>query len=132
GWGLGGCMTTSLMLHHPGTLTTGVAGGSVTDWKYYEVMYTERCMDSPKSKPEGYAKANLLDKVAQLDGSLLLIHGTVDDVVVWQHSLDFVKSCVDNGVQIDYFVYPGHPHNVVGKDRAHLMRKVLEYILANN
>ncbi len=132
GWSFGGFMTTSLMLHHPGTFTTGVAGGPVIDWKYYEVMYTERYMDSPESNPEGYAKANLLDKVAQLDGSLFLIHGTVDDVVVWQHSLDFVKCCVDNGVQIDYFVYPGHPHNVVGKDRAHLMRKVLEYILANN
>lgn len=132
GWSFGGYMTTSLMLHHPGTFTTGVAGGPVIDWKYYEIMYTERYMDTPEQNPEGYSTTSLLDKVSQLDGSLLLIHGTVDDVVVWQHSLDFVKSCVDNGVQIDYFVYPGHPHNVRGKDRAHLMRKVLEYIMANN
>ena len=132
GWSFGGFMTTSLMLKHPGVYNVGVAGGPVIDWKYYEVMYTERYMDTPQQNPEGYANTSLLDKVTNLEGKLLLIHGTVDDVVVWQHSLDFVKACVDNGVQMDYFVYPGHPHNVRGKDRAHLMRKVLDYVMENN
>ena len=72
-------------------------------------MYTERYMDTLKENPEGYAKANLLDKVQNLKGKLLMIHGAQDDVVVWQHSVKFLKSAVDKGVQLDYFVYPGHP-----------------------
>ena len=120
-------MTTSFMLRHPEVFKAGVAGGPVIDWKMYETMYTERYMDTPEENPQGYKTANLLDKVQNLKGKLLMIHGAQDDVVVWQHSVKFLKSAVDNGVQIDYFVYPGHPHNVVGKDRVHLMQKVTDY-----
>ncbi len=128
GWSYGGFMTTSLMLRSPGTFKVGVAGGPVIDWKYYEIMYTERYMDSLKPIQKGIKNASLLNYVENLEGKLLMIHGAVDDVVVWQHSLDFAKTCVDKGVQIDYFMYPGHPHNVRGKDRVHLMTKVLDYI----
>lgn len=127
GWSFGGFMTTSFMLKYPEVFKAGVAGGPVTDWNMYEIMYTERYMDTPKENPEGYAKANLLDKVQNLKGKLLMIHGAQDDVVVWQHSVKFLKSAVDKGVQLDYFVYPGHPHNVSGKDRVHLMQKVTDY-----
>ncbi|MCH8331031.1 MAG: prolyl oligopeptidase family serine peptidase, partial [Bacteroidetes bacterium] len=106
----------------------GVAGGAVIDWKFYEIMYGERYMDTPETNKEGFAKSSLLNYAAALEGDLLLIHGAVDPVVVIQHSLSFVKKCVDLGVQLDYFVYPGHPHNVRGKDRVHLMTKVLDYI----
>ena len=91
GWSFGGFMTTSLMLKHPGIFKCAVAGGPVMDWSMYEVMYTERYMNKPQDNPEGYAKANLLDKVGNLKGKLLLIHGTNDDVVVWQNSIDFLK-----------------------------------------
>lgn len=127
GWSFGGFMTTSFMLKYPEVFKAGVAGGPVIDWNMYEIMYTERYMDTPKENPEGYAKANLLDKVQNLKGKLLMIHGAQDDVVVWQHSVKFLKSAVDKGVQLDYFVYPGHPHNVTGKDRVHLMQKVTDY-----
>lgn len=127
GWSFGGFMTTSLMTRKPGTFKVGVAGGPVIDWKYYEIMYTERYMDSPEENKEGYDKNNLLNYVKDLQGKLLMIHGTVDDVVVWQHSLMYVKKCVDEGKLLDYFVYPGHPHNVLGKDRVHLYKKVTEY-----
>ncbi|CAA7196100.1 S9 family peptidase [Chryseobacterium potabilaquae] len=127
GWSFGGFMTTSFMLRNPEVFKVGVAGGPVIDWKMYEIMYGERYMDTPQENPEGYAKANLLDKVQNLKGKLLMIHGAQDDVVVWQHSIKFIKSAVDNGVQMDYFVYPGHPHNVMGKDRVHLMQKVTDY-----
>lgn len=127
GWSFGGFMTTSFMLRHPEVFKAGVAGGPVIDWKMYETMYTERYMDTPEENPQGYNTANLLDKVQNLKGKLLMIHGAQDDVVVWQHSVKFLKSAVDSGVQIDYFVYPGHPHNVVGKDRVHLMQKVTDY-----
>lgn len=131
GWSFGGFMTTSLMLRHPGVFQVAVAGGPVIDWSMYEVMYTERYMDTPQENPEGYATANLLTKTKNLKGRLLLIHGTNDNVVVWQNSIDFLKACVDNEVQVDYFVYPGHLHNVLGKDRVHLMQKITDYFDEN-
>lgn len=132
GWSFGGFMTTSLMLRQAGVFNVGVAGGPVTDWKFYEIMYGERYMDRPEQNPEGYAANSLLNHTKNLKGKLLLIHGTIDDVVVMQHNEALLKSFIDNGVQADYFVYPMHPHNVMGKDRAHLMEKVLLYILENN
>lgn len=127
GWSFGGFMTTSLMLRNPGIFKCGVAGGPVIDWSMYEVMYTERYMGTPENNKAGYEKANLLTKAKSLEGDLLMIHGTSDDVVVWQHSVKFLKACVDEGVQLDYFVYPGHLHNVRGKDRVHLMQKITDY-----
>jgi dipeptidyl-peptidase-4 len=128
GWSFGGFMTASLMLKTPGVFKVGVAGGPVTDWKYYEVMYGERYMDTPQENPDGYEKTSLLNKADQLEGDLLLIHGTSDDVVVMQHNLSLVKAFVDAGKQVDFFPYPMHKHNVRGKDRLHLMEKVLTYI----
>ena len=128
GWSYGGFMTTSLMLRQPGTFKAGVAGGPVTDWKYYEVMYGERYMDRPEENVEGYAANRLHNYVENLEGDLLLIHGTIDDVVVMQHNLSLVKAFIDAGIQMDFFPYPMHPHNVRGKDRLHLMTKVLNYV----
>lgn len=127
GWSFGGFMTTSLMLRHPGVFKVGVAGGPVIDWSMYEVMYGERYMDRPQDNPEGYAENNLLTKAGKLKGKLLMIHGAQDGTVVWQHSIKFVKACVDANVQLDYFIYPGYEHNVRGKDRVHLMQKITNY-----
>ena len=132
GWSYGGFMTTSLMLRKPGTFTTGVAGGPVTDWKYYEVMYGERYMDTPAENQKGFDEASTLNYVKNLEGKLLLIHGTVDDVVVMQQNLALVKKFVEAEKQMDFFPYPMHKHNVGGKDRVHLMRKVLQYVIDNN
>ena len=85
-------------------------------------------MDRPEQNEDGYKETSLIDKVSNLKGELLLIHGTVDDVVVMQHNLAFVKACVEAGVQVDFFPYPNHKHNVRGKDRVHLMTKVLNYV----
>ncbi len=131
GWSYGGFMTTSLMTRYPGVFKVAVAGGPVIDWSYYEIMYTERYMDTPQSNKEGYQNSNLLNYVDKLQGKLMLIHGTSDDVVVWQHSLKFVKKAVDENIQLDYFPYPGHLHNVLGKDRVHLMQKISNYFFDN-
>lgn len=131
GWSFGGFMTMSLMSRHPGIFKTGVAGGPVIDWSYYEVMYTERYMDTPEQNPEGYKNNNLLNYVDDLDGDLLIIHGTSDDVVLWQHTQLYLKEAVKKGKQVDYFVYPMHKHNVRGKDRIHLMQKVTDYFEDN-
>jgi dipeptidyl-peptidase-4 len=127
GWSYGGFMTTSFMLRHPDVFKVGVAGGPVLDWSMYEAMYTERYMDTPQENPKGFETSALMDKVKNLKGKLLLIHGTADDVVVWQHSIMFLQQCVKQGVQVDYFVYPEHLHNVRGKDRVHLMQKITDY-----
>ncbi|WP_298147486.1 DPP IV N-terminal domain-containing protein [Flavobacterium sp.] len=132
GWSFGGFMTNTMLLKAPDTFKVGVAGGPVTDWAYYEIMYGERYMDTPAENPEGYKTAALRNYVKNLKGKLLLIHGTSDDVVVEQHNLDLVKNFVEAGVQIDYFPYPMHKHNVRGKDRVHLMEKVLNYVLEHN
>lgn len=131
GWSYGGFMTTSLMLRHPGVFKVAVAGGPVMDWSMYEVMYGERYMGTPQDNAEGYAENLLIDKVKNLKGKLLVIHGTQDATVVWQHSIRFVKACVDAGVQMDYFIYPGYEHNVRGKDRVHLMQKITDYFDQN-
>lgn len=131
GWSFGGFMTTSLMTRHPGVFKVAAAGGPVIDWTYYEIMYTERYMDSPQDNKEGYDKNNLLNYVDKLKGKLLMIHGAQDPVVVWQHSILYQKKAVDKNVQLDYYVYPGHEHNVLGKDRSHLMEKVTDYFINN-
>jgi dipeptidyl-peptidase-4 len=128
GWSFGGFMTTTLMTRKPGVFKAGVAGGPVIDWRYYEIMYTERYMDKPQENAEGYKNSNLLNYVDKLDGRLLMIHGMDDDVVVWQHSLMYVQQAIKKmNVNLDYFVYPGHKHNVLGPDRAHLYKKISQY-----
>jgi dipeptidyl-peptidase-4 len=129
GWSYGGFMTTDFMLNHPGVFKAAVAGGPVMDWQYYEIMYGERYMDTPQENPEGYAATNLINQAGKLKGKLLLIHGLQDPVVVQQHSVNFVKACVDAGTQVDYMIYPGHEHNVMGRDRAHLYQKVTDYFM---
>ncbi|GAA4025869.1 DPP IV N-terminal domain-containing protein [Flavobacterium cheonhonense] len=132
GWSYGGFMTTSLMLRKPDTFKVGVAGGPVIDWKWYEVMYGERYMDTPAENAKGFEENTVYNYVKNLKGKLLLIHGTNDDVVVEQHNLSLVKKFVEAGKQVDYFPYPMHKHNVTGKDRVHLIQKVLNYVIENN
>ncbi|WP_255491189.1 S9 family peptidase [Dysgonomonas sp. 520] len=127
GWSYGGFMTLNLMLRHPETFKAGVAGGPVTDWKYYEVMYGERYMDTPDENPEGYKDSNMVDRAGDLQGRLLLIHGDEDPTVVMQNSMQFLKSSVKKGTHPDFFVYPGQGHNMTGLDRIHLYEHVTRY-----
>jgi len=127
GWSYGGFMTISLITNYPETFKVGVAGGPVIDWKWYEVMYGERYMDTEARNPEGFAKTSLINKAKDLKGKLLICQGAIDNTVVWEHSLSFVRECIKNNVQVDYFPYPCAEHNVAGKDRIHLMDKVTIY-----
>ena len=132
GWSYGGFMTTSLMLRNPGMFTTAVAGGPVIDWKYYEVMYGERYMDTPQENPEGYEKTKVANYIKNLNGKMLIIHGSIDPVVVPQHSMSLLKEAVKQKTQVDFFTYPMHEHNVRGMDRVHLVEKMMLYIVENN
>lgn len=127
GWSYGGFMTTNLMLRHPEIFKVGVAGGPVIDWKYYEVMYGERYMDTPQENPEGYEQSNMNNLAGNLKGRFLIIHGNMDQTVVWQNSLSFLRACITAGTYPDYFVYPGQEHNMTGTDRVHLHEKITRY-----
>ena len=127
GWSFGGFMTITMKLAHPEVFKVGCAGGPVIDWKWYEIMYGERYMDTPQENPEGYENNCLLNKAKNLEGRLLVIHGAEDNTVVWQHSLEFIERCINNYKQVDYFVYPHHEHNVLGRERLHLYKKMFDY-----
>ena len=131
GWSYGGFMTISLMTHFPETFKAGVAGGPVIDWKWYEVMYGERYMDTPETNPEGFKETSLIENAGNLKGKLLICQGAIDNTVVWEHSLSFVQKCIELGIQLDYFPYPLSEHNVAGRWRIHLMDKVTDYLEAN-
>lgn len=127
GWSYGGFMTISLMTNYPDIFKVGVAGGPVIDWKWYEVMYGERYMETPATNAEGFEAVSLINKAKDLKGKLLICQGLIDNVVLYQHSLNFLDACITNNIPIDYFIYPRAEHNVMGKDRVHLMQKVTDY-----
>ena len=127
GWSFGGYMTINLMTTHPGVFKVGVAGGPVIDWKWYEVMYGERYMDTPQTNPEGYAHSSLIPKAKNLKDRLEIIIGYNDKTCVPQHSLSFLKACIEAGTQPDFFVYPGEPHNMRGHQSVHLHERISRY-----
>ncbi len=127
GWSYGGFMTTSLMTTYPDVFKVGVAGGPVIDWKWYEVMYGERYMDTPQANPEGYKATSLINKAKNLKGKLQIIIGTDDPTVVPQHALSFLKACIEAGTQPDFFVYPGQGHNMMGHQSVHLHERITQY-----
>ena len=127
GWSFGGFMTISLMTNYPDVFKVGVAGGPVIDWKWYEVMYGERYMDTPESNPEGYAKTSLLAKAKDLKGKLQIITGYNDPTVVPQHCLMFIEECIKAGTQPDFFAYPGEGHNMMGHKSVHLHERITQY-----
>mgnify|MGYP003305330717 CR=1 FL=1 len=127
GWSYGGFMTISLITNYPDIFKVAVAGGPVIDWKWYEVMYGERYMGHPDENAKGYEKTSLINKAKDLKGKLLICQGAIDPVVVWEHSLSFIRECIKNNVQVDYFPYPCAEHNVMGKDRVHLHDKITMY-----
>ena len=127
GWSFGGFMTITMKLAHPEVFKVGCAGGPVIDWKWYEIMYGERYMDTPQENPEGYEANSLLNKAQNLEGRLLVIQGAEDNTVVPQHSTEFIERCINNFKQVDYFMYPHHEHNVLGRERLHLYQKMFDY-----
>ncbi len=127
GWSFGGFMTISLMTNYPDVFKVGVAGGPVIDWKWYEVMYGERYMDTPQDNPDGYAQTSLIHKAKDLKGRLQIIIGLNDPTVVPQHAYSFLKACIAAGTQPDFYVYPGQGHNMMGHQSVHLHERITRY-----
>lgn len=127
GWSYGGFMTLSLITEHPEAFKAASCGGPVVNWAWYEVMYGERYMDTPQENPDGYEHANIIPKIKNVKCPLLVMHGCQDHTVVWQHTLELMRQAVSDGIEIEYFPYTAHDHNVMGVERVHLWNKLLRF-----
>lgn len=127
GWSFGGFMTLTMVTEHPEVFASATCGGPVVNWEWYEIMYGERYMDTPQENPDGYEKANIINKISNLQCPLLIMHGQQDNTVVQQHSLELLHRSVLEDVQINYFPYTTHEHNVRGLDRVQMWHKIEQF-----
>ena len=127
GWSYGGFMTITLLTTHPELFKAGACGGPVIDWKWYEVMYGERYMDTEETNPEGFALTRLQDKTDRLKARLLICQGMEDGTVLPINSLSYMQSCVENNAIPDYYPYPRSEHNVIAPWRTQLYLKLTDF-----
>ncbi len=131
GWSFGGFMSTQLMCKSPKTFKAGVAGGSVIDWRNYEVMYGERYMQKPQENPDGYAENDLTKVAKDLSGKFMMIHCELDPVVKVVHTEKFLEAAKQAGKDVDFIRYEKHEHNVLGKERPGLFEKISAFFIEN-
>lgn len=131
GWSYGGYMTSYAMTNSQ-TFKIGIAGGSVTDWRNYDTIYTERYMDTPQNNPEGYRKSSPIHFAKNLSGKILLIHGAIDDNVHMSNTIQFLYELQKAGKDVRLMVYPKSRHGVTDPVLLKHMRQMMtDYILAN-
>lgn len=132
GWSFGGYNTLMSMTTGNGTFKAGIAVAPVTDWRYYDSVYTERFMRTPQQNFEGYAATSPLRRAKDLQGKLLLIHGTADDNVHFMQSLDYAEALVQAGKQFDMHIYKDRDHGIRGgNSRYHLYTKICNFLFDN-
>jgi len=129
GWSYGGFIV-SYALTHSESFAMGVSGGTVSDWRDYDTIYTERFMRTPQNNPEGYRRSSPRFNAADLQGALLLLHGTMDDNVHLQNTLQFVYELEKAGKQFDLMLYPRSRHSITNPElNTHLRHRMLDFIL---
>lgn len=132
GWSYGGFMTSLCMTKGNGTFKMGIAVAPVTNWRYYDNIYTERFMRTPAENKDGYDKNSPINFVNQLQGKYLLIHGSADDNVHHQNTMEMINALVSANKQFDLFVYPNKNHGIFGGNtRNHLFNMLLDYTKEN-
>jgi dipeptidyl-peptidase-4 len=132
GWSYGGFMTTMCMTVGADYFKTGVAVAPVTDWRYYDNIYTERYMRTPKENPDGYKDGSPIQYVKDFKGKMLIMHGSADDNVHMQNTMDFVNALVKANKQFEMQIYPNRNHNISGGNtRYHLYKRMTEFLLGN-
>lgn len=133
GWSYGGFMSTLLMTKGAGVFDVGVAVAPVTNWRYYDNIYTERFMRTPQENPEGYDDNSPINHVEKMQGDFLLIHGMSDDNVHPQNSIDLITALVAADKDFDLMFYPNSNHGIyTGKNtRMHLYKKITRFLLSN-
>jgi len=132
GWSYGGYMTLYALTHAPDVFKCGAAGGPVTDFKFYDSIYTERYMRTPQENPEGYKTSSPLEAADKLKAKVLLIHGTDDDNVHMQNTLNFVEALVKARTLFDLYLQPGEKHGFASEtSRFYLTQRLLEFFKQN-
>lgn len=132
GWSYGGYMASLCMTRGDGVFSTGIAVAPVTNWKYYDTIYTERFLRTPKENPSGYEDNSPLNYAGDLKGRFLLVHGMEDDNVHFQNSVDFAHALIEAGIQFDMMYYPNQNHAIRGgNSRQHLYAKLKDFVQEN-
>ena len=132
GWSYGGFMTSLCLTKGNGTFKMGIAVAPVTNWRYYDTIYTERFMRTPQENPKGYDNNSPINFAEGLKGKFLLVHGSGDDNVHYQNSMDFVESLVQADKQFDMQFYPNKNHGIYGGNTSfHLYTRMTDFILEN-
>ena len=132
GWSYGGYMTLMTMSRGNGIFKAGIAVAPVTDWKFYDSVYTERYMRTPKENFNGYKQSSPIELAKSLQGKLLLVHGTADDNVHYQNTLYYSDALVKAGKQFDMQIYTNKDHSMRDKvTRMHLYTRKTMFLLNN-
>ncbi len=132
GGSYGGYMTLYTLTHAPDEFKCGAAGAPVTDWKFYDSIYTERYMRTPEENPEGYKAASPLEAADMLKAKLLLIHGTDDDNVHMQNSINFLAALIKARRPFELYIQPEQKHGFTGDAvRTFLVGRLLEFFQKN-
>jgi len=132
GWSGGGYLTIAMLTRAADYFKTGVAVAPVSDFKLYDAIWTERYMGLANENIEGYKSANLINTAGGLKGKLLIIHGSGDDNVHYQNTLQFINKCIELNKPVDMFIYPNRAHSISGGNtRLHLFTKITDYFLRN-
>jgi len=132
GWSYGGYQTLYTMSRKDHPFKAGIAIAPVTDWKLYDTGYTERFMRRPQVNPRGYQEASLINKAADLTGNVLIIHGTADDNVHVQHTMQYIDALVRANKQFEMQLYPDDNHHLrKGNNALHMHNRVLLFLEKN-
>lgn len=132
GWSYGGYMSTLCLTKGAEYFSVAVAVAPVTNWRYYDNIYTERYMRTPQENPDGYDDNSPINHVDKMEGKLLLVHGTGDDNVHVQNSMDLITALVDANKQFDLQLYPNKNHGIYGGNTTyHLYYKISQFLLEN-
>ncbi len=132
GWSYGGFMSCSCLGKANGVFKVGIAVAPVTNWRYYDSVYTERFMRKPQENPKGYDENSPINMVNDLTGRLFIIHGSADDNVHYQNTVEYVEQLIQAGKQFDMFVYPNRNHSIYGGNtRMHLYQMMSDYLKRN-
>jgi dipeptidyl-peptidase-4 len=132
GWSYGGYMTSLCMTRGEGTFRIGIAVAPVTSWRYYDTIYTERFLRTPRKNPEGYDGNSPLHFASGLEGKFLLVHGSSDDNVHFQNTMDFAEALIAANKQFEMQIYPNQDHGISrGNSTYHLYCRITDFILEN-
>ena len=132
GWSYGGYMSSLAIAEGSNIFSTAIAVAPVTSWRYYDTIYTERYMQTPQMNPEGYNEGAPLTKADQIEGNYLLIHGTGDDNVHFQNTVEMIDALVEADVDFETMIYPNRAHSIYGgNSRKHLYQLMSDFILEN-